>query len=637
MDAKIYFNNLEALSKANPELFLKLSQIQENKKFNVSVSKDDPLGINIYDIESKIWMFQDPIVDTQKLITNFENYCRYPLIVLFGFGNGVFLKAILANNTHEHIYIIEPEIEILFIALHAFDFSEDIKSCRLRIMLTEDFESTYFKGCIVTDKVGTYLKTYNMSIGCPYYAKYTDIMVKINKIAINTILHFIKSHGNDATDSLIGIDHFLQNIPLMLKNYPFIYLVKQKNADVAVVVSTGPSLTKQLPLLKEIQNNVTIISVDASLPILEKWGIKPDIVTSIERVEDTALFFEKTSKEFQDGVVFVSSALQHKAVYDNIKAGQLVITMRPFGYMEMFSLTGYGYLGLGMSAANMAHELAYVMDYEKVILIGQDLAYGEDGMSHAKSHVYGEDEIKGHSSDSYITGWGGDKKVKTHDVWRMFLEFFVNGISESKGKMTTYNCTEGGARIDGSVEIRFAEAIRQLVNRNFIKKPIHLTKPDEGTMRELSKFAGGRYRYVFDFLKVQQKKIEKLFLEVAKECDKLEELNKTNELHKVDFKKVKKTLLKIDDFKDSMTDFMFKNAYWDAVQSYIINRELDVAQISVRHTKTKEEQEVKMTEFLFAHRAWLFAMAGGMNAVLEAFKKNQKTIIKKLEDYGNGK
>jgi hypothetical protein len=44
-----------------------------------------------------------------------------------------------------------------------------------------------------------------------------------------------------------------------------------------------------------------------------------------------------------------------------------------------------------------------------------------------------------------------------------------------------------------------------------------------------------------------------------------------------------------------------------------------------------------MTEFLFAHRAWLFAMAGGMNAVLEAFKKNQKTIIKKLEDYGNGK
>ena len=164
-----------------------------------------------------------------------------------------------------------------------------------------------------------------------------------------------------------------------------------------------------------------------------------------------------------------------------------------------------------------------------------------------------------------------------------------------------------------------------------------LEKPDKGTMRELSKFAGGRYRFVLEFLKTQQKKIEKLFLEVAKECDNLQELNQKNELDKVDFTKIEKILLKIDDFKDSMATPIFKNAYWDAVQSYMVNRGLDVAQISVRHTRTKEEQEVKMTEFLFAHRAWLFAMAGGMNAVLEAFKKNQKTIIKKLEDYGNGK
>ena len=105
----------------------------------------------------------------------------------------------------------------------------------------------------------------------------------------------------------------------MLKNYPFVDVAQRKNSEVAVIVSTGPSLTKQLPLLKEIQKNVTIICVDASMPILEKWGIKPDIVTSLERIEDTALFFEKTSKEFQDGIVFLSSALQHEKIYQNIK------------------------------------------------------------------------------------------------------------------------------------------------------------------------------------------------------------------------------------------------------------------------------------------------------------------------------
>lgn len=98
--------------------------------------------------------------------------------------------------------------------------------------------------------------------------------------------------------------------------------------------STGPSLTKQLSLLKRdtrLCNN----HKDASMPILEKWGIKPDIVTSIERVEETASFLKKLALEFQKrcSVCILSSATQE--IYENIKDGQLVIAMRPFGYMQI--------------------------------------------------------------------------------------------------------------------------------------------------------------------------------------------------------------------------------------------------------------------------------------------------------------
>ena len=413
MDATVYYNNLNAISKHNHELFLKLSKITENTNFDVSISQDDPLKINIYDKDSKMWMFKDPINETHRLISGFEDFQKYPLLFFFGFGNGVFLKAILSNKTHERIYIIEPKLEILFIALHFLDFSEDIESKRIRIFLAEDFTYNTIRSLVGNDGVAAYLKTYTLNSTSAYYSKYTNLMVSVNKIIIDAILHFIKSHGNCASDSLLGIDHFLKNIPLMLKNYPFVDVAQRKNSEVAVIVSTGPSLTKQLPLLKEIQKNVTIICVDASMPILEKWGIKPDIVTSLERIEDTALFFEKTSKEFQDGVVFLSSALQHEKIYQNIKGGYLTIVMRPFGYMEIFGLHGYGYIGIGMSAANMAHELAYIMNYSDVILIGQDLAYGDDGLSHAKDHVYGEDEVKGYKTDTYVTKWGGNGKVKT--------------------------------------------------------------------------------------------------------------------------------------------------------------------------------------------------------------------------------
>ena len=628
MDATVYYNNLNAISKHNHELFLKLSKITENTNFDVSISQDDPLKINIYDKDSKMWMFKDPINETHRLISGFEDFQKYPLLFFFGFGNGVFLKAILSNKTHERIYIIEPKLEILFIALHFLDFSEDIESKRIRIFLAEDFTYNTIRSLVGNDGVAAYLKTYTLNSTSAYYSKYTNLMVSVNKIIIDAILHFIKSHGNCASDSLLGIDHFLKNIPLMLKNYPFVDVAQRKNSEVAVIVSTGPSLTKQLPLLKEIQKNVTIICVDASMPILEKWGIKPDIVTSLERIEDTALFFEKTSKEFQDGVVFLSSALQHEKIYQNIKGGYLTIAMRPFGYMEIFGLHGYGYIGIGMSAANMAHELAYIMNYSDVILIGQDLAYGDDGLSHAKDHVYGEDEVKGYKTDTYVTKWGGNGKVKTNEVWTMFRGFFVTGIEQSKHQMTTYNCTEGGARIEGSVEMPFEFAITKLIDRSYKKPIIVPQKPDDSTINDLISYTYAQYTKLLDTAKKRKRNVERLFLKVAAFCEEIEELNLKHHADKVNIKKLKKLLYEIDSIKEWQLSLEFRGLFWDLVQSFIVSQELEIAKISVRYTKTEAEQNAKMVEFLFAHKPWLFTLAGGMDSMIEVMKKRKKEIQK---------
>ena len=84
----------------------------------------------------------------------------------------------------------------------------------------------------------------------------------------------------------------------MLKNPSLEELVKKsKTADTAIIIATGPSPSKQLPLLKDIQDKAVLISVDASLPILMQWNIKPDIAISIERVEATAKFYKNLSNE----------------------------------------------------------------------------------------------------------------------------------------------------------------------------------------------------------------------------------------------------------------------------------------------------------------------------------------------------
>ncbi|MEA2016801.1 MAG: 6-hydroxymethylpterin diphosphokinase MptE-like protein, partial [Actinomycetota bacterium] len=59
--------------------------------------------------------------------------------------------------------------------------------------------------------------------------------------------------------AILGVhDHYEKAFIEFVKN-----MFKKKNSEVAVIVSTGPSLTKQLPLLKEYAEYMTIISVDA--------------------------------------------------------------------------------------------------------------------------------------------------------------------------------------------------------------------------------------------------------------------------------------------------------------------------------------------------------------------------------------
>jgi len=628
--ALLYKKNLLAIKEVNQKLYKRLEAIQTNEKYEVFLNQKDLIDINIYDNHKKIALYKNPIQDTVIKIEEFAKFIRYPFMVFFGFGNGVFIKSLLNNENLTNLIIIEPEIEILYISLHFLDYTEELLSKRLTILYTGDIDYYTIRQFIVSGAFGAYLKTYNMHIMSPYYGSYRDELLRVNGIFIDAILHFVHSHGNDSKDSIIGLEHFIMNLPRMLKNNTFKSLTNAKNSSVAVMVSTGPSLVKQLELLKQIQDNVTIICIDASMPILEKHGITPDIVCSIERVVETAKFFETTSKDFHDKIVFVSSALQHEAIYKNIKGGDLCIAMRPFEYMMHFGFNEFGYTGIGMSAANMGLEIAYLMHYEKLIMIGQDLAYGDDGKSHASGHVYGENEKSYDETDSFILGWGGHKMVRTSNVWRMFLNFFITDIQDAKEKMTVINCTEGGARIDGTIEMRFADAIESTVDKSFVKQKIKPSKlPTEITKLNLRK-AKEVIEDILIFAKKSKKQIEEVFLDIAKECETLKELNEKKDLEKIDFDHIKELLRKIDDIKALCSKEKFRVLFWDAIQSFFLSLEMENALIAVKPADTEDDMKVKLIEFLFAHKPFLYLLAGGVDTVITVIERAKTNLYEEV-------
>jgi len=631
--SQIFEKNIQALIKKNPQLAAKIFAIKTNKKFEVVQQGNDTINLNIIDKEKKYPVYEtEPLKEILKKEEEFKkNYLRYPALYFFGLGNGIFTKLLFSNPSLKRVVVFEPNLEIIYIAFHIVDFSEEILNNKLLIYLPE--EVTYAKALeiLLDPDTQLFLKTYELHIHSTYYEKfYSDEIIKLNKTLIRAIKQIITNYGNDTIDTLIGIEHHIKNIPEMLKQPYFKQLKNKKNSNLAVIVATGPSLNKQLPLLKEIQDYVTIISVDASMPILEKWGIVPDFVTSIERVEATAKFFENTSKDFQKKFTTIHASLQHEKVLNN-SYGNKILVMRPYSYNKFLSLHRFGYLGIGMSAANMAFELAYFLGFKTITLIGQDLAYAEDGHSHATGHIFGNNEVKFKESDEYVEKYGGNGFIRTTHVWNMFRNFFERDIEYiSKEGITTINATEGGARIHGAIEMPFKEVIKKYLQKEK-KKKIKLKKAKENEINRYLQKAHKKFNEFIHIGQRVQKQIEKTFLKVAKECEKLEKLNKENRLEEIDFEKLLQLSKDIDKIKEKIETKKMKILYGDVIQSYLVNKELDLAKIIVKPTNSEIEKKAKLIDWIMNHKEWLFMLAGSINAQIIVIKRSIKPLEEELK------
>ncbi len=627
----LFKKNLQALKEVDESLAKKLKQIKSNKKYEVFVG-NDPANINIIDMEKKEPLYLgQPVEETISSLENLRNKQKYPFLYFFGLGNGILFKLIFETFISlKRVTVFEPELEIIYIVLNLVDLSDYIKEEKLQIIHLQDLNFTKAISIFVKKDSTLYSKLYSLEITTPYYVKkYKNKIIEVNSLMTRAIEHLIFSVGNDTIDSLIGLEHHILNVEKMLETPPFqTFINKAKNSDIAVIVSTGPSLMKQLPLLKEIQNNVSILSVDASFPILYKHGIKPDFVFSLERVEATAGFYENLPKEAFEGVTFLITSIAHKKLLENIKGGNLQINMRPFRYLMYFENDPWGYLGKGMSAANMAFEFAYYAEYEKVVLIGQDLAFGEDGASHAKEHTRGTKDVHKNIQTVTLPAYGGKGEVKSTAIWKAFRNFFEDDISQTKEKMTTYNATEGGARIEGAIEIPFKEFIEKFVDKNKIKKPILFPKPNKKLSKEHKEIFYENLNKMHKKVKEVKEECEATFLEVVGFLEEIEELNRQNRLEEIDFQKGLNILDQIDKIKNHFEDKEFFSLVFEFVRSYIINQELEIAKIQVKNIQNEMDQKVQILEWLYAHKPWLFFLAGGLDAILVVIERSAKEKLK---------
>ena len=627
-------NLLAIVATYSAPLAKKLLEINTNERFNLYTGKD-PIDINIIAADGSRYMYENPVSDVEKQLESFEKeYVRYKALFIYGLGNGVLLKGILGNLAHSTTVVFEPEIEIIYIVLHLIDFSAEITGSRLVIFQTDVMEFMDYYRIVGLKDVLSCARLYSLFVSSPFYERYTSDMSLINENMTKAFMQYLRIAGNNGVDSMIGVNHTTLHIPDMLEGIPLSHIKKQrgKKTKTAIIVSTGPSLDKQLELLGIAQSHATIISVDASYSILKAHGIKPDFVTTMERAELTAEFFNSPVSAFDDEIIFCTTTLTHPNTVKYLKGRNSSYIFRPLPYEFGFDDEDFGYLCDGPSAAHLAFDLAAYLEHEKIIFIGQDLAYGKNRSTHATGHTATLASQKDKMQKTeYAPAYGGDGEVETMMVWNLFRQFFEAMVSKIKSvdeNIQIYNCTEGGARIAGTIEVPFKEILEKEVLTEI--KP-HFSLPKKLSERQKEAKYKKYSKHVKTALKYGeklQKKCEKLFLKLAKQIELAKKLKAQGKNDKINYEKLKDLALEIDDFKLGLDHKIFKSSYYAVLNSYIINQELELAAIMARPSDTDEERKEKLFLWVSVHGTWLFNIAGGISVMRENIEKSSQQWLR---------
>ncbi|EAL4549477.1 DUF115 domain-containing protein, partial [Campylobacter coli] len=458
---ELFNKNIEALS--NILLKESLKEIKSSK-FELILGKDN-LDINLKDTSDNTFLYENVIDELNSMLNTYnDKYLLYPVLYFYGFGNGILFKALLQNKNHQHIVVFEKDIEIIWVMFHILDFSNELQSARLMVLETSSLNIEFFSNFCSSKPFFQFSRIYFLELMSHYYERFHEDILGLNKKLAENFKNSIVSHGNDPKDAMQGIEQFVYNLSQMITHPSYKELLSKRKgiSDTAIIVSTGPSLTKQLPLLKKYASKATIFCADSSYPILAKHGIKPDYVLSLERIPLTSEFFNNDFGEFDKDILFVLKSYVHphttKYLQKNNRNFMLVSTYASF--INYLKLDDFGYFNMGFSVANMNFLLAIHLKHKNIVLIGQDLAYTKDGLSHTKDYS-NLDKHEGHfqrDKNKYTTqAYGGNGKVESSFVWTLFRHNFEQDVANAKKNyyITTYNCTEGGARIEGTIEKPF--------------------------------------------------------------------------------------------------------------------------------------------------------------------------------------
>lgn len=283
------------------------------------------------------------------------------------------------------------------------------------------------------------------------------------------------------------MENILRNVRHVFTSVPVGALFGKFRNYPGIIVSAGPSLRKNVHQLRLLRNRALIVCVDTAYRVLQRSGVAPHIVMTLDAQRYSMKHFIGTK---DDGAWLLADLVSFPRILDGRGGPKIISTTSKFytgidgslkrettplmDWVEQY-IRPVGDIQSGGSVATSVFDFLLNLGCSPIILVGQDLAY--TGREIHCSGTYHNDEWLARTTRflnldtinqdvirkrkiKRVQAFGGEGTVVSDFVFDLYKGWFED--SAAKVGVPVINATEGGARIRNMEESALADIFTRL-------------------------------------------------------------------------------------------------------------------------------------------------------------------------------
>ena len=542
MDIKLLKKNLAALAKVNPVLAQKVAQtnVADAEVIDTKAGVPSIKLLNAGGRQVTMHSTVDPIREAKRLVdTQLKDGANACMV--YGMALGYHLDYLMSClPARSRVLVVEPHLSVFRLALSVRDFSDHFSNTSIRWAVGEEVTKVpAYLGEILSitsiEKLSIIEHGVSAKLCGDYFVRLDDLARKWVVAVGGNFLTNVQSVRKYISNSLANIESIVNDPPIgklfgRFKKVP------------AVVISAGPSLDKNIHLLRILEKHAVLICVDTVLGPLKRAGIKPHFVLAGDPGE---LNFKHVEGLGETGAALVAEPMTHPKIISEFKGRRFVMSFNENLMKKLKELIGdFGVVRAWGSISTGAFDLAKNLGCDPIAFVGQDLSF--PNLRYYAHGTYQEnrwlrdlewpDTTDKHHKVRMINENNLDsidifgRPMRTSKVLEAYRQYFERVIESTSARVV--NCTEGGTGFQGVENIPLEQFIWRHARK---ERNVRKTVESVSSARPQSQI-----ELVFDYLDNTAHELSEMCklcnegFNLAQEIHKLESSNPEKDFHKLE-------------------------------------------------------------------------------------------------------